>query len=285
MTGLTSAICKNAATYTTGKLLDSGSGRGNKSYWVTKFKDGNCWMTQNLDYDDPNSTKVANPSDWTSKESSYRAYYDPGTKTYTDATLDAIDAGGWTPTYNENFVAAAQYVGTDDQTICTKTANALSAPVNSPSQCKIYYYTYYTPDYKEHMTVGNYYSYLAATNGTGSSISSGNASGSICPSGWKLPTSNNTSSGSFGELTTAENIPNSAAGWEKIKGAPYYFVRGGLVSSGNLDGAGSRGRYWSSTAYDGAQAYVLYFDSSRVSPSSNSNRYGGFSIRCLVQGS
>lgn len=42
----------------TGKqLVDA---RDGKSYWVAKLKDDNCWMTQNLDYDDPDGIKITN---------------------------------------------------------------------------------------------------------------------------------------------------------------------------------------------------------------------------------
>ncbi len=283
MTGLTSTICKNAATYTTGKLLDSGSGRGNKSYWVTKFKDGNCWMTQNLDYDDPNSTKVTGttPSGWTSTAASYRAYYDPGNSVITEPTLKAINSepDAWTPTDNENFITTTQYVGTDAQTICTKTANTLAAPVSSPSQCKIYSSAYYDKNAPEHAYAGNYYSFQSATNGTGSSTSS------VCPSGWKIPISNTTASGSFGGLVNAEGITNDSNGWIKIQSAPYYFAAGGGVWSGGLQGAGGEGWYWSSTASSSASAYVLYFASSSVYPSNTNARHAGQPVRCLVQGS
>ncbi len=216
MIDLTPAGCKASATGEAKQLKDT---RDNKTYWTTKLNDGNCWMTQNLDYDDPGTpaanrfTKATGVSGWTSTDASYRAYYDSG-----------------------------------------NTMN------------------------------GNHYSWAAATNNTGNSISSGNASGSICPEGWELPTSNNTNSGSFGALTASYGITSNATGSTTLRSAPLNFVYGGLVYSGSLQDTGT-GYYWSSTAQSGANAYYLVFTSSTVDPSRNTNRYRGYFVRCLVQGS
>lgn len=123
---------------------------------------------------------------------------------------------------------------------------------------------------------GNHYSWEAATAGTGSKVTTNgaNASNSICPKNWKLPTKDQfvTLAGGLNPVT--------------IQAAPYYFVFGGYVNSGSLTNAGERGYYWSSTANNSTtSAYVLSFHSGSVNPSSNYNRYIGMSVRCLVQGS
>jgi len=48
MQEMTSSICKSAKENDSATLKDT---RDNKTYKVTKLKDGNCWMTQNMDYD------------------------------------------------------------------------------------------------------------------------------------------------------------------------------------------------------------------------------------------
>ncbi len=85
MQQLTGSICKSASNHATKQLTDT---RDGKTYWVTKMADGNCWMTQNLDYDDPNSTKVTDStmSLWSS-ENSARQYYDPGEKIISGTSL------------------------------------------------------------------------------------------------------------------------------------------------------------------------------------------------------
>ena len=63
------------------------------------------------------------------------------------------------------------------------------------------------------------------------------------------------------------------------------FVQGGYVSPGsNLYLAGNYGRYWSSVGRSSSLAYYLYFSSGYVNPSSSSNRYFGFPVRCVALG-
>ncbi len=136
---------------------------------------------------------------------------------------------------------------------------------------------------------GNYYSWGAATAGTGSSTSDyGNAASSICPRGWRLPlskSSNNSNSKSFHYLLNQYGMTSSATNsitGQKISSAPLYFVYGGYVLGSSLVSAGSQGRYWSSTAGDSSGAYFLAFDTN-VGPSNVSNRYHGYSVRCVAR--
>ena len=142
----------------------------------------------------------------------------------------------------------------------------------------------YGNTYDAHYLAGNYYQYTAATAGTGGqSVTSGNATGSICPKGWTLPTSGNSNPGSFGGLTSAYSISSNSAGTTALTKSPLYFVPAGHVLAGSLLNAGYYGIYWSSTAYTSYDAYGLYFYSSYVYPSHNYRRYYGFSVRCLAR--
>ena len=66
------------------------------------------------------------------------------------------------------------------------------------------------------------------------------------------------------------------------------FVRSGWINLPNTAGtfrnAGAEGVWWSSRAYSSnTNAYDLYLQTTGVvSPSNNSNRYNGFSLRCLL---
>ncbi len=301
MQEITKTKCNNIANGTEGRLKDT---RDNKWYWVAKLNDGLCWMTQNLDYDG-GGTKVTNLSgNFTSSDTTGK-YYDPGEYYYTGSDSDGCAnsstglasctnnswitnlnvPSSWSATYNDSFVSATSYLGTDNQTICNKKAGSYLGDINSPySQCHIYYYS--AMQTIAHYAAGNYYNWYAATNGTGtSSMTSGNATGSVCPTGWSLPTSRNSSTeiGSFGGLTTAYSIGNNAAGSTKLRSAPLYFVYGGRVSNSSLNDAGSDGYYWSSTADSASSAYNLYFYSSNVIPSNNLDRYVGLSVRCVAR--
>ncbi len=130
-------------------------------------------------------------------------------------------------------------------------------------------------------TNGAYYSWTAATAGTGtSSVTSGNAPSSVCPKGWKLPP--NSGNGSYINFASAAGITNSADGSNKIRSAPYNFPYAGYVYNSTLYNVGIVGYYWSRTAYSSNNAYVLFFNSSYVDPAYNNGRYDGFSVRCVA---
>ena len=237
MQDLTQAICNSiTGTNTTGQLVDK---RDDKIYWVTKLKDNNCWMVQNLDYDGGGAQRLE-LSAWsgTNANSNIAEYYDPGDYYFTRANSPA----SWSA--------------------CADTNIGLSSCIDSG----------WSTSGDNHYHAGNYYSWEAANS-------------NICPAGWQLPTSNSTTkSGSFGKLVSGLG---SGATWvSNIVNKPYYFLPGGsVVSSGKLYGAGASGNYWSSTFSNANSAYNLAFGSSYVSPSSGWDRYGGYSIRCLVLGS
>jgi len=226
------------------QLIDK---RDNKKYWVAKLKDGNCWMTQNLDLDLNGRTLTTTDSDvttnwtsttgasalWSTKGNNDIKYYDPGDK--------------YCPSGN-----------------CGSTTN--------------------TSSNNGHDHQGNYYSFNAATAGTGQSVTSTgqNASSSICPKGWQLPISGNKDDKSFGKLTADYGIVDDATGSTALRAAPLYFIYGGAVYSGSLS-AGSNGFYWSSAAWTASQAYGLSLLPSNVFPSGVSDRYYGRSIRCVVR--
>ena len=125
-------------------------------------------------------------------------------------------------------------------------------------------------------TYGNYYNWYAATAGTGTcSMSSGNATASICPKGWRLPTGS--SSGEF------QALYNQYASSALMQGDPG-FVLSGYRGGSSTNSQGSVCYYWSSTAYSANNAFNLYLSSSCVNPASSVNdRYLGFPVRCLAE--
>ncbi len=335
MQQMTSNVCKSAADGLEGRLKDT---RDNKVYWIGKLKDGNCWMTQNLDLDlnqanllTPSNSDVS--SNWPSTalsdtmwagSSDYDLpnYYDPGDYYYTtpdtrnqcisnttglsacinngwklNATnadfaefANIIDVTEWTPTYDTYFVNAVNYVGTDGQSICDKTSGSIFGD-SKYSQCRIYYngdnYGYSGQSkLNEHYHVGNYYSWGAATAGQASYITGDSVEResmhSICPKGWRLPP--NSGDRSYASLFEAYGaLVSLKAGAQDIRLGPLYFVYGGNTYSKSLNGAGSVGNYWSSTATGGASnAYLMMF-SDRITVSNGMNRNMGYSVRCVAR--
>jgi uncharacterized protein (TIGR02145 family) len=136
-----------------------------------------------------------------------------------------------------------------------------------------------------HYSVGNHYQWNTVTAGTGGALTNGQAPSSICPRGWKLPESNTTVPGSFGNLLNSSSIGSDVT---KLTSTPNYFVRGGtVVQDANylFDTAGNYGYYWSSTpSSNSGLAYRLGFGGTNViSPSTTANRYYGFSVRCIAR--
>ena len=111
-------------------------------------------------------------------------------------------------------------------------------------------------------TYGAYYNYCAASAGT---VCSGDikqdASQSICPKGWKLPT-----------LDQFSGITNQVSVF-----SPVY---SGLYDGGSLDGTGSDGYWWSATARNSNYQHLLYYNGGRLYTADNV-KYYGFSVRCV----
>lgn len=94
---------------------------------------------------------------------------------------------------------------------------------------------------------GGYYSWFAATAGEGtSSKSSGDTEHSICPKGWRLPTS--------AEITTLTSGDNSSS--NKANGK-FDVYAGYCGEAGCPHSNGSYGTWWPSTAHDNSRAYHL----------------------------
>jgi len=151
----------------------------------------------------------------------------------------------------------------------------------------------------------SYYSWLAATAGgkdsSGNAVSTNgyNAAYSICPRGWRLPTSttsnanaqtsNNWKTGDWYALATAyganleSNYFQSAATFYNNAGpgTTPNFLLAGYYYNGSFDSGGPGGYYWSSTANSSTNAYYLAFYSGSVRLADSNNRRRGRSVRCV----
>lgn len=137
---------------------------------------------------------------------------------------------------------------------------------------------------------GYLYSWSAATAGTGNGLSSGNATGSICPAGWHLPTG--TSSGEFAVLNGSmiNGAPSTAATTDTYASRANWWSTGPFSGSyaGNFNGStwSGQGRYgfwWSSTADRATHAYYAGVRNDYLHPGANNDtQYYGMSVRCLL---
>jgi len=272
MQEMTTDICEASFTGDTKQLRDT---RDGKYYWVTKLADGKCWMTQNLDLD-LSTSKALTPAD-----SDVASNWTSGFTTANQATSSTILAS----------VTGQRTWSLGDYRILKPTVSSdCGYPKNSAANCTTQFAAYTTPitangDINAHYILGNHYQWNAATAGTGGTITTGQATSSVCPKGWKLPTSG--SNGDFQKLTSIYGIGLDTA---KLTSAPLYSVRGGYVdqaANSLFRLAGDAGGYWSSMPVGSSSSgsYILYFYSANfVYPSGDSTqRYVGYSVRCVAR--
>ena len=112
---------------------------------------------------------------------------------------------------------------------------------------------------------------------------------SICPTGWRLPQGNTTTSGfrkldaDMGGTGAYQSTREASNRWRKY---PNNFLYSGNFYTSSANNRGSYGDYWSSTARDSSSSYYLSLSSSHVYPGTdNYVKYGGRSIRCTAIGS
>ncbi len=295
--------------------------RDNKQYWVTKLKDGNVWMTQNLDFDitgDTLSSTTTNLVTYGSEpytsDKGYSQDSATGEITWTPISTGATiitgrdetgpngeinygtNAGKWANSNNAPYsVDPGEWYQSGTyftSSVCNDAGwstgcNFLNSAKNTAQDGVTALTNYFrqTPyeDNGTHGAIGNWYNWSAAVaaNDT-SAITSGTLTNSVCPAGWGLP-----ANGKYGTINTNYNS-NAASGAldAGLFAAPLYFVRGGYIYTGGattLYDAGRYGHYWSGTTYSADVSYSLDFRSSYVIPADGSSRGVGDSVRCLLR--
>ena len=239
-------------------LIDN---RDNKTYYVAKMKDGNIWMTQNLDL----SIEAG--------------------RTYTSADTDLANSTigtSWTPTVSTSTTSS--WIGSDTAPESYDPGNLYwNGNVTTTTDGTLSNRTTTDPSATSggtHYHVGNYYNWTAAVAMNSSSgKNSGDMNQSICPAGWRLPTYSGDKS--YQNLANTQGLTAGTSG--NIQNAPTYFVYGGYwdVSS---SGVGSSGNYWSSVVKSSSNSYLLTFNTrGGLVPQITAVRYGGYSLRCVAR--
>ena len=290
MQDMTNDICNSVSQNgerTATQLVDT---RDNKLYWVTKLKDGHCWMTQNLDLD-----LVA----YTNSQG--QEVMKPLTSSDTDLTDHSL-VGAYSQTngysYDENTGITTWIPATSATTIdfTGTTIAGWQNSLNNPySASKV------SDTVSSHESIGNYYNWPAAIASNNSkplntntiNNINDNPQNSICPKGWRLPTiSDQTAdtSGSTNEFARLNYLYNDGSSNNStgLISAPTFFVKASYITpGGSLYNTNSEGRYWSSSNYnsDGAWHLLLRdtFVSTREYYIQGYSRNYGLSIRCLAR--
>ena len=281
--------------------------RDGKNYYVTKLKDGNVWMTQNLDFDLDSSvtltsadTDLNSVSSWTSSNSTVATF--GGAIQTCDS--EASCWGG----YNQNF--ATSWTHSDDVPSSANPGYRYMIPkfLDEPNPTGQWYAngdTFANCSTQDtncggqgHYMIGNYYNFAAAnaTNSVeatvGHKVEDTDANfvmpDSICPKGWRMPLgqSNNND---FATLFTAYNIYGDGSvafnyqGLNAARRDPLYFVRSGYVTVGVLHNAGASSFEWSSTISAASSGYYLGFRGTGISPAYSNRYHLGSPVRCLLR--
>ena len=125
---------------------------------------------------------------------------------------------------------------------------------------------------------GGFYTWYTATAGTGTTaltVNGQNTTASICPKGWRLPTS-----GDNGEFKILDSNYSSSSA---LRSNPVNLTLSGVVHNSSRGGQGIGGFHWSSTVYSDYDAYYLGLNTSNVSPASYNGKNRGFSVRCIAR--
>ena len=287
--------------------------RDGKNYWVTKLKDGNIWMTQNLDLE-IGGTNTA-PLNSNNTDISTTA---SGSGIYTDGYTEKDGVWTWNPV--STATTSNYYISGTSVKPSAWPTNNYTTPYSAEGG-NTYYYTSnttaddtrynslqackdasHTEDECERYFAGNYYNWsaaIASNNSTNIGSTVGEiASNSICPKGWRLPNASQTDNvnNEFGRMLYGEGITaalsngnesvgyhNGVTSFNKLRSDPYYFVRSGFIDGRTLYSPGAFGFYWSSTVSSSANAYYLSFSGTNIYPAYNGNRYSGWSVRCVAR--
>ena len=269
--------CSNLSQGEVTALKDA---RDNNVYAVAKLADGKCWTIENLrlaDEDASNndielsSTNTHNPSLPLTNiyDSSTTSYHLSPTSSLAYDTTTAPE--GWCTT-NSAACDDQSRLRTDNTTLFTDNTSS-----NYSTSNNVYSY-------------GNYYNWYSATAGHGKygdSYGSGyTAPGDICPAGWHLPTGGSATA-EFGALDVAMGgtgaDQSTAEASNRWRSYPNNFVYSGRVRGSSVLSRGSRGYYWSSSAYSSSYAYSLSFYSGSVNPGTYyTNEYNGRLVRCVA---
>jgi len=245
-------------TLTTGQVYSLKDSRDEQSYNVAKLADGKCWLLDNLALDLTNSTVLNGMSESDTNASNTTLAYLKGTSTGTTSDKYATaKVANWTSSYSYSAPLVNMSYKDTVPTDATSTAGG----------------------YK----IGGYYNYCAASagsycygNGTSEGTSSGNATESICPKGWHLPTGNTT-----GEYQALYNNSNYNT-YAKYRAA-LHLPLSGYLNNGSPGYQGSNGIFWSSTRYNNdVSMYSLIVNTSVISPASYNFRVSGASVRCVL---
>ena len=295
------------------QLVDS---RDEKAYWVAKLKDGNVWMTQNLDlliggyYNNEPIVLTSENTDLNQYDTNgdgtgttFTGYtYNNNIITWTPtasamtgspATISGTTVTGWNNRSTTPYMAEGDDTYSAQGTRYNSLALCEANGTRTKAQCMHYH-------------VGNYYNWTAAVAMSSTSTYTTDNTvtpNSICPKGWRLPNGITEDNGTkiqsdFNVLLTDYGIAGSAdtvggtsaaksdwatVGYLQMGLSPLFFARSGSIYNTSLSNFGTYGYYWSSTVGSSDSAYSLGYTATDLYPAYRGDRRSGRSVRCMAR--
>jgi uncharacterized protein (TIGR02145 family) len=282
---MTPEYCADMPVYpVAGSTISLTDSRDGQEYRVRKLADNNCWFIDNLKLELVDGMTLT-PSDT-----------DVGSN-----TTVSLAAGGLTANFTTSGYLTADNTDSSGNNYDNYNAWRQVDP-SSAIGCKDNLgFDYFDHDELAYNTnsktgCGYLYNFYTAAAGTASNtVTSGTASGSICPAGWRLPTLDN-SSGGFGQL-------DAAYGGADLTGGEFHYLpqsaqvsslwsydgiwQGTTVTSLDYTSRGIFGLYWpssirsASTVYSMIVAYDVQFPDAATM---QGLRYAAQTVRCVALG-
>ena len=234
MQSFTEATCGAMSIGDVVSLVDE---RNGQTYRVRKMENNTCWMIDSMKY---LSEEVAISN--------------------VDGTSGIL--------YNNTSGFRNTVNGTSTQS----SANFDKAFYNNPMGQE---YCYSSDASSSYTKCGYLYNWYAATAGSGTynlGTDGTNATSSICPAGWELPTMED-----FNNLSYALDL----ADWQ-TSGKWSGMLSGYWNTSGTFAQLSTNGYYWSSTAYSSYNARDFYYKTDSVVLTDNTSKIAGFAVRCSI---
>lgn len=266
--------------------------RDKKDYFISKLKDGNVWMTQNLDLDIEMKAEGSIVYDSTNTDLLTNTTWEPERATIPkdDLSSDTWRIDGANP-YSYDPGDIYYYTsGSGAGDTKYESLEACAETNHTEAECRHYH-------------AGNYYNWaaiLASNDSSELAQQYPNFATSICPAGWKLPVSDtlatynvgdfyrllNESGGILGNETPSYMMAGfdyTTGGFFNIRTNPLWLVRSGEIAKHGdieLSNAGWSGFYRSSASGKSG----LSFDREGVFPNYQIiNAGSGVSARCIVR--
>ncbi|MCL2444980.1 hypothetical protein FWD07_02575 [Candidatus Saccharibacteria bacterium] len=216
--------------------------RDDRTYWIQRMPDGECWMQTNLAYAGGGDNRFGDVVSLTNNQS---------TNSYTSA----------------NFM---RHPDANPTTFPQAPSTATDGGVDPATRQYGYLYNWCA-------AMGNQQGTGACLNGT---MPAPNQGISICPAGWRLPVNHPTTGNEFALLNNAVNggLTNTDVGLR----TSWLGVYANVWWGGSFLSPSPSGRYWSSTQASGTQANIFSFSPTSVSASAPFDKQFGHAVRCIT---